>query len=247
MRVLAVSEAPIAGELSLRPSRDGGAKVASTAKLHEGPPWFVALETRVETAGSFVAELTQPACGGTEPASARVEIGRHGRFALPNPKAGVWPVRRARGTASSRTITLHGSSSSSTRRMRTCRAGARSTRCCGIRRRTRSSIASARARTSPAAPLVRPDCANIRCTLGRTSRGSSGSPSGSARATAAAEATRPRARVCSRTRSLRRSQARTASRPSGPSCAAPSPTAPTPGRRAPLRGAGVRLLRRAAA
>lgn len=94
VRVIAVSEAPIAGELVLRSAR-GETKVASSGKVHEGPPWFIALETRDTTAGSFVAELSQPACAGAAPASARVEIATRGRFALPNPKAGVWPVRVA--------------------------------------------------------------------------------------------------------------------------------------------------------
>lgn len=94
VRVVAVSEAPLAGTLRLR--RAGGDVLATSDVVHGGPPWFVVLETMVEAKASLVAELVQPACApDTALATAKVDVSARGRLALPNAKEGVWPVRAA--------------------------------------------------------------------------------------------------------------------------------------------------------
>ncbi len=93
VHVLAVSERPIAGELRLR-SAKGEGTVATTTSIHGGPPYFLALETKLDAPTSLVAELVQSACAAdAKPMTSRVDVARRGTSTLPAPEATVWKAR----------------------------------------------------------------------------------------------------------------------------------------------------------
>lgn len=94
VHVVAVSERPIAGELRLRHARDAGQTVASSDVVRGGPPYFLALEAKVDRPSSLVAEVVQSACAKDAPlASSKLEVVRRGTSTLPNAKDGVWTAR----------------------------------------------------------------------------------------------------------------------------------------------------------
>lgn len=94
VHVLAVSERPLTGELRVRTARADRSPIASTDTLRGGPPYFFALEARVDAPTSLDVELVQTACGSGPPVTSRVEVARRGARALSSSKDGVWPSPR---------------------------------------------------------------------------------------------------------------------------------------------------------
>lgn len=83
LRVLAVSDKPLSGELTL-----GGAR---SVDRHGGPPYFWLVETPTAAAGSTVATFRQSACGGAR-GEARIAIAVSSTAPKPppTPEHGVW-------------------------------------------------------------------------------------------------------------------------------------------------------------
>lgn len=103
LRVLAVSERPIAGELRIVAGEKGKAAaadatpVASSDVRRGGPPYFFIAEIEAPRAGIYDAVLTQRACdGGTGVASKRITVGtwKPGPPAAPKETEGLWPIHR---------------------------------------------------------------------------------------------------------------------------------------------------------
>ena len=103
LRVLAVSEKPIAGELRIvagekgKPAAPEGAALASSDVRRGGPPYFMVAEIEAPRAGLYDAVLTQRACeAGKGVASKRVTVNTWKPGPPPAPKEteGLWPIHR---------------------------------------------------------------------------------------------------------------------------------------------------------
>ncbi|MDF2694638.1 MAG: hypothetical protein K0S65_3021 [Labilithrix sp.] len=89
LRVLAVSERPLSGKLEI------GAGGAAETTRRGGPPYFWLAEVRSPSAGPIEARFTQSACGeGTRGAATKkLDVRNSARASAPPPKDGLWPVR----------------------------------------------------------------------------------------------------------------------------------------------------------
>lgn len=89
LRILAVSDKPLVGELRIGPAR--------SEERRGGPPYFWTTEIAAPAAGSLQAVFAQRACGGEErgATSLKVDVRRRTPAAPAPPKDGVWPARRA--------------------------------------------------------------------------------------------------------------------------------------------------------
>ena len=103
LRVLAVSERPIAGELRIvagekgRPMSPDAAAVASSDVRRGGPPYFFVAEIEAPRAGVYDAVLTQRACdAGKGVTTKRVTVNawKPGPPTAPTETDGTWPVQR---------------------------------------------------------------------------------------------------------------------------------------------------------
>lgn len=95
VRVLAVSDKPLAGELRVA---SASGPVAATDARRGGPPYFWLAELAAPAAGALSVTFAQPACAdGAEGAATALEVRvRKGRpAASAPPKSGVWSARRA--------------------------------------------------------------------------------------------------------------------------------------------------------
>jgi hypothetical protein len=107
LRVMAVSEKPIAGELRIvsassakgRSSAPGtAAPLASSDVRHGGPPYFFVAEIESPRAGSYEAQLVQSACdAGQSVATKRINVVsfKPAAPAPPTETQGLWPVQRS--------------------------------------------------------------------------------------------------------------------------------------------------------
>ena len=89
LRVLAVSDKPLVGELRLGSTRSEARR--------GGPPYFWTTQVAAPSAGSMQAVFAQRACGGDERGATTLKIDvRRSAPAVPAPpKDGVWPARAA--------------------------------------------------------------------------------------------------------------------------------------------------------
>lgn len=103
LRVMAVSEKPIAGALKIVPAEKGRAAstdvapVASSDVRRGGPPYFFVAEVESPRAGLYDAVLTQSACeAGKGAATRRITVGafKPGPPAAPKENEGLWPIHR---------------------------------------------------------------------------------------------------------------------------------------------------------
>ena len=107
LRVMAVSEKPITGELRIvagekgraaAPGADGAAALASSDVRRGGPPYFFVAELEAPRAGIYDAVLTQRACeAGKSVASKRITVVafKPGPPAPPKETDGLWPIQRS--------------------------------------------------------------------------------------------------------------------------------------------------------
>jgi hypothetical protein len=87
VRIVAVSDQRLAGSLA--------AGVASSDVRRGGPPYFWTVEVPAPTAGPLVVTFAQPTCGRSAPAELRVSVRRAAvGFGAP-PRDGVWTARAA--------------------------------------------------------------------------------------------------------------------------------------------------------
>jgi len=102
LRVMAVSDRPISGELRLvpgeknRPASADAAPAAASDVRRGGPPYFWVAEIESPRAGVYDAVLTQKACAAGA-ASKRITVGQFKGGPGPGPTKetdGVWPVHR---------------------------------------------------------------------------------------------------------------------------------------------------------
>jgi hypothetical protein len=90
LRVLAISDLPLDGELRL-----GGSGATVSRTRHGGPPYFWSVEIGAPPLGATSATFEQPACVGHTPATLRIDVARQRSSTLAAPKSGAWPARRA--------------------------------------------------------------------------------------------------------------------------------------------------------
>ena len=101
LRILAVSEKPLAGELRITPAEKGktdATPVATTYVRRGGPPYFFVAEVESPKAGNYEAAFTQRACdAGKGVASKRVTVVafKPGPPAAPKEPDGLWPIHRS--------------------------------------------------------------------------------------------------------------------------------------------------------
>lgn len=103
LRVMAVSEKPIAGELRIvpaqkgRPTKADAKPVATTDVRQGGPPYFFVAEVEAPRAGLYEAVLTQSACeAGKGVSTKRIFVGGSKAAPPDAPKEdeGLWPIHR---------------------------------------------------------------------------------------------------------------------------------------------------------
>ena len=101
LRVLAVSDRPLAGELRIAEAEGKGkpaaAVAASSDARHGGPPYFYVAEVASPRAGDYVVELVQKACEPDKGVARReIKVGKWKAAEPPAPKedGALWPVRR---------------------------------------------------------------------------------------------------------------------------------------------------------
>lgn len=103
LRVLAVSERPIAADLRIvaaakgQPAKLDGAPLVTTDVRRGGPPFFFVAEIEAPKAGLYDAVLTQRACeAGKNAATKRVTVSTFKPGPPPAPKEGegLWPIHR---------------------------------------------------------------------------------------------------------------------------------------------------------
>lgn len=103
LRVMAVSEKPIAGELRILPAEKGRPAAADATPLvtsdvrHGGPPYFMVAEVESPRAGVVDAVLTQRACEpGKGVATKRISVVafKPGPPPAPKEEEGLWPTSR---------------------------------------------------------------------------------------------------------------------------------------------------------
>ena len=93
LRIIAVSERPIGGELSV--SIDDANATKSDAR-HGGPPFYWTIEVPSPKAGKWSASLRQPACEGDQGKTAIVvNVQPNAPRAPEAPANGLWPVKAA--------------------------------------------------------------------------------------------------------------------------------------------------------
>jgi len=104
LRILAVSEKPIAGELRIvaaekgRPAAVEGTALATSDVRRGGPPYFMIAEIEAPRAGLYDAVLTQRACeAGKGLATKRVTVNtfKPGPPTAPKETEGLWPIHRS--------------------------------------------------------------------------------------------------------------------------------------------------------
>lgn len=97
LRVLAVSDQPLEGELQLNERHDGGAAAsAQGGPRRGGPPYFWTAEVTPKHAGSWAATWSQPGCQGEVGlVQQSLTVSPRGRWPPKPPKSGVWPTRFA--------------------------------------------------------------------------------------------------------------------------------------------------------
>ena len=103
LRVLAVSDKPLVGELRIVPAEKGkptgdAAPVATSDARHGGPPYFFVAEVESPKAGLYDATFTQRACEtGKDAATKRVTVVafKPGPPAAPRETDGLWPIQRS--------------------------------------------------------------------------------------------------------------------------------------------------------
>lgn len=104
LRVMAVSEKPIAGELRIvggekgRPPASDGTPIVTSDVRRGGPPYFLVAEIEAPRAGLFDAVVVQRACApGKSIASKRIFVSA-GKPTPPTPPKeteGLWPIQRS--------------------------------------------------------------------------------------------------------------------------------------------------------
>lgn len=88
LRVLAVSDKPLTGELRVGEARE--------ATRRGGPPYFWSVELPSAPAGSLAATFAQSACDAARGAStSKITVRKVAAAAPAPPKSGLWPVTRA--------------------------------------------------------------------------------------------------------------------------------------------------------
>ena len=103
LRVLAVSERPIVGDLHIVPAEKGkpasdAAPIVTTDARHGGPPYFFVAEVESPKAGLYDAAFTQRACEpGKSVATKRLTVVafKPGPPAAPKETDGLWPIQRS--------------------------------------------------------------------------------------------------------------------------------------------------------
>ena len=92
LRVIAVSDKPLAGEL-----RIAGEVAAASDARRGGPPYFWVVEVESPKAGAYTAELAQKACDADHAARQKqIKVGtwRPGGPGAPKETDGIWPTQR---------------------------------------------------------------------------------------------------------------------------------------------------------
>jgi hypothetical protein len=91
LRVLATSDAPLAGELRI----EGEAPAKSDVR-HGGPPYFWIAEVTAPKAGAYTATFVQTACEeGRGATTSKIAVAARPPAPAGPPKQGVWPARAA--------------------------------------------------------------------------------------------------------------------------------------------------------
>lgn len=97
LRVMAVSDKPLAGKLEITTAEGTSTSLAASDARHGGPPYFWTAEIEAPKAGKLDASLVQKACeAGKNVATKRITVGtfRPGPPAAPKEDGGLWPVHR---------------------------------------------------------------------------------------------------------------------------------------------------------
>lgn len=93
LRILAVTDRPLVGELQVSASDE---KSATSEARHGGPPYFWVAEVPNPRADSYTAKLVQRACdAGSNLASRTVSVSSTAPAESPSAKGALWPTRAA--------------------------------------------------------------------------------------------------------------------------------------------------------
>ena len=106
MRVLAVSDRPLTGDLTIARdhgkaagsaiARDSGSVAASSEVRRGGPPYFWLVEVGAPASGAYRATFTQRACPeANRGASQRIAVRSSAPAVAAPPEDGLWPTKRA--------------------------------------------------------------------------------------------------------------------------------------------------------
>ncbi|HVH40799.1 MAG TPA: hypothetical protein VM925_00605 [Labilithrix sp.] len=95
LRVLAVSDKPLEGELRVEPAA-GSRPPMRDGERRGGPPYFWTVEVSAPTAGPWTATFARSACAGDRaPTALKIDVRKTAPPAPAPPKDGLWPARAA--------------------------------------------------------------------------------------------------------------------------------------------------------
>ncbi len=96
MRLIAISDKPLKGELKLENRSPSSSTAVGTSRRRGGPPYFWSVEVDEVGAATWNATFTQTACAeGSNVAAMKIESKKAKPAAPAPPKDGVWPARNA--------------------------------------------------------------------------------------------------------------------------------------------------------